>query len=42
MIDPLSAQVAIYWALREQIEALASTQLDHVLAGSAHVSKGCA
>ena len=37
---PFSAQVASYWSLGEQIEAIGPTHLDHVLAGEAHGPTG--
>ena len=37
---PFSAQVASYWSLGEQIEAIGPTHLDHVLAGEAHRPTG--
>jgi len=37
---PFSVQVASYWSLGEQIEALGPTQLDRVLAGEAHGPAG--
>lgn len=37
---PFSAQVASYWSLGEQIEALGPTQLDRVLTGEAHGPAG--
>ena len=37
---PFSAQVASYWSLGEQIEAIGPTLLDHVLTGEAHGPAG--
>ncbi len=37
---PFSAQVASYWSLGEQVDALGPTQLDRVLAGEAHGPAG--